>query len=47
VYFFPKTGRVLVKKLFTLHNDTIAKRERDYRQRINGTPLEGDVELFA
>ncbi len=47
VYFFPKTGRVLVKKLFTLHNDTIATRERDYRQRINETPVEGDVELFT
>jgi chemotaxis protein CheD len=47
VYFFSKTGRVLVKKLFTLHNDTIANRERDYRQRINGTPVEGDMELFT
>jgi chemotaxis protein CheD len=47
VYFFAKTGRVLVKKLVTLHNDTIAKRERDYRQRLNGAPVEGDVELFA
>jgi chemotaxis protein CheD len=47
VYFFPKTGRVLVKRLITLHNDTIAQRERDYGQRLNEKPVVGDVELFS
>lgn len=46
VYFFPKTGRVLVKKLKSLPNDTIAKRENEYRQRLRETGVTGDVELF-
>jgi hypothetical protein len=27
VYFFPRTGKVLVKKLMQMHNDTLVKRE--------------------
>ncbi|CAK0746498.1 putative chemoreceptor glutamine deamidase CheD [Gammaproteobacteria bacterium] len=46
VYFFPDNGRVLVRELRTLHNDTLANRERDYRRIINTVPLEGDAELF-
>lgn len=47
VYFFPKTGRVLVKKLKSLHNDTIFNREKEYRSRLKQSGVEGDVELFA
>ncbi len=47
VYFFPATGRTLVKKLRTLNNDTILQRERDYRARLQGDRMEGDVELFV
>lgn len=47
VYFFPKTGRVLVKKLRRLNNDTIARREHDYEARLSHTRLGGDVELFG
>lgn len=46
VYFFPKTGRVLVKKLRRLNNNTIAQRERDYESRLSHAQVEGDVELF-
>lgn len=46
VYFFPKTGRVLLKKLRNLHNDTILQREREYTSRLKSTPVGGDVELF-
>lgn len=46
VYFFPQSGRVLVKRLTSLHNDTLARREREYAARLNGAPIEGDVELF-
>lgn len=46
VYFFPRTGRVLVKKLRSIHNDTIIDRERDYQQRLRHTRITGDVELF-
>jgi len=30
VYFFPSTGRTLVKKLRSVHNDTIIEREQQY-----------------
>ena len=46
VYYFPKTGRVLVKKLRNLHNATITEREQQYQQRIV-VEKPGDVELFT
>jgi len=46
VYFFPATGRVLVKKLKGVHNDTIVAREREYNCRLSRTPIAGEVELF-
>ncbi|HEY6896216.1 MAG TPA: chemoreceptor glutamine deamidase CheD [Rhodocyclaceae bacterium] len=46
VYFFPKTGRVMVRKLVRLHNDTVARREKEYASRLVEAPVSGDVELF-
>ena len=46
VYFFPKTGKVLVKKLKVEHNDTLKKRELDYASRLKTTPVGGAVDLF-
>jgi chemotaxis protein CheD len=46
VYFFPSTGRVLVKKLLRLHNDTVARREREYAARLSEAPVAGEIELF-
>jgi chemotaxis protein CheD len=46
VYYFPATGRVLVKKLHRVHNETLFSRERDYKDRLAGAKVEGDVELF-
>ena len=46
VYFFPATGRVLVKTLMRLHNDTVQRRERDYAVRLSARPVAGDIELF-
>ena len=46
VYFFPNTGRVLVKKLTRMHNDTLVKREREYAARLTETPISGEIELF-
>jgi chemotaxis protein CheD len=46
VYFFPKTGKVLVKKLKVEHNDTLKKREIDYASRLKKAPVGGDVDLF-
>jgi chemotaxis protein CheD len=47
VYYFPQTGRVLVKKLRTLHNDTIASRETEYVTRLVESKVEGEIELFT
>ncbi|QLG88088.1 chemoreceptor glutamine deamidase CheD [Chitinibacter bivalviorum] len=46
VYFFPKTGRVLVKKLKSVHNNTIVEREKSYGSRLVHMQPGGDVELF-
>ncbi|MCB1893859.1 MAG: chemoreceptor glutamine deamidase CheD [Zoogloeaceae bacterium] len=47
VYFFPANGRVMQKKLVTMHNDTVAERESEYARRLNRDSIEGDVELFG
>jgi chemotaxis protein CheD len=46
IYFFPQSGRVLVKNLRNLHNDTILARESTYRTRLQRANLAGDVEMF-
>lgn len=46
VYFFPRTGKVLVKKLMQVNNDTVAKREQDYARRLKVAPVSGDIDLF-
>lgn len=47
VYFFPKSSKVMVKKLRNIHNTTISQREKDYRQRLHQVDSGGDVELFS
>lgn len=47
VYYFPDSGRVLVKKLHRVHNETLFSRERDYQERLAGSKVEGEVELFV
>ncbi len=46
VYYFPATGRTLVKRLRSVHNDTIVQREQQYISRIRSSEIQGDVELF-
>lgn len=43
--YYPASGRVRMKKLRSLHNDTILVREDRYRHELEH-PVEGDVELF-
>lgn len=47
VYFFPETGRVLVRKLHRVHNDTLFTREKAYRSQLAETKVDGDIELFG
>jgi chemotaxis protein CheD len=47
VYFFPETGEVKVRKLKSLHNNTISDRESEYRIKLRETSKKsGDVDLF-
>ncbi|GBG14677.1 chemotaxis protein CheD [Novimethylophilus kurashikiensis] len=47
VYFYPSSGRVLVKKLRNIHNQTIMEREREYGSRLVSSKVEGEIELFT
>ncbi|MDH1009305.1 chemoreceptor glutamine deamidase CheD [Pseudomonas nicosulfuronedens] len=46
VYFFPGSGRVLVRKLRTLANDTVLQRERQYCQQLSRRERGGSIDLF-
>jgi|APLak6261669570_1056073.scaffolds.fasta_scaffold00002_87 chemotaxis protein CheD len=46
VNFYPQTGKVRMKKIKDLHNETIVLRETQYRSSIKDTPVEGSIELF-
>ena len=47
VYFFPARGRVMMKKLVSVRNNTVLEREREYEARLRRDNLQGDVELFG
>lgn len=47
VYFFPNSGRVLIKKLRSVHNNTIVEREMTYVSNLSAKFSAGDVELFS
>lgn len=46
VNFFPQTGKVMVKRLHALRNDTIQRREKDYIAGLKKIEISGPVELF-
>ncbi|MEO6148413.1 MAG: chemoreceptor glutamine deamidase CheD [Sulfuriferula sp.] len=46
VYFFPRSGKVLVKKLKQLNNYTLVKREQEYASQLKISPVSGDIDLF-
>lgn len=46
VLYFPKTGRVRVKKLGNLHNTTLKQREESYIDSLSTSPVEGKIDLF-
>jgi chemotaxis protein CheD len=47
VQYFPKTGKVRMKKVKNLHNDVVVKQELKYRTSIKDTVVESiDIELF-
>ena len=47
ILFYPTTGKVLVKKLHSTHNDTIQRRESQYINSLDKPVDSGnDIELF-
>lgn len=46
VHYYPRTGKVKVKKLRSLHNDTISAREKDYMRKIEVEQTQSEIELF-
>ena len=46
VQYFPKTGRVRVKKLNSMHNQTLQDREKEYIENLNKTKVAGKIDLF-
>jgi len=44
--YFPKSGKVKLKKLTQLHNRTLENRELQYQKKIRTESVGGDVELF-
>lgn len=46
VIYHPRSGKMLVKKLRTLHNDTLIVREANYRDRLLQQPVGGEIDLF-
>lgn len=47
VYYFPANGKVLVKRLRSANNNTVAEREVEYRKRLTAVPDSGEIELFS
>ena len=46
IIYFPQSGKVRMKKIKDLHNETIAIRERQYSSSIKDEPVVSDIELF-
>ena len=46
VIYNPKTGQLRVKKLRSMHNNTVIEREKQYQSSIDTKPVNGDIELF-
>ncbi len=46
VQYFPGSGQLRIKKLRSMHNDTVIRREETYRHEIEDKPVTGEVELF-
>jgi len=46
VIYYPATGRLRVKKLRSMHNDTLIQREQAYQHELDVQPDSGGIELF-
>ena len=46
IYFFPASGKVLLKKLKSLHNETLLQRELEYILYLKRAEVLGPYDLF-
>jgi len=46
VMYYPDTGRLRVKKLRSMHNETLIQREQAYQEELDVQPDSGGIELF-
>ncbi len=46
VMYYPGTGKLLVKRLRSMHNDTLIQREQAYEHELEVQPDSGGVDLF-
>lgn len=46
VNYYPQSGRVRMKKIKDLHNETIVLREKQYGSQIKNISVESSIELF-
>lgn len=46
IRFFPKTGRVQVRRITSTSNQTMQTRESDYLTKLRQSPVQGTTELF-
>ncbi|RKZ96710.1 MAG: chemoreceptor glutamine deamidase CheD [Gammaproteobacteria bacterium] len=46
VMYYPDSGRLRVKRLRSLHNETLIQREQVYQRELDVQPDSGGVELF-
>ena len=46
VMYNPLTGKVKMKKLRSLHNNTVVERETKYMHELDEEPVEGEIDLF-
>lgn len=46
VMYNPITGKVKMKKLRSLHNNTVVERETEYMQKLDIEPVESEIDLF-
>lgn len=46
VQYFPLSGRVRVKKLNSMHNQTLREREHLYNEKLMSTTVAGNIDLF-
>lgn len=46
INYYTSSGRVRVKKLYKLHNETLREREKQYLRELETMPVRGEVDIF-